>query len=474
MVSLSSKTVSFRSHAHRVRILYLYLDVMARYLLVLPKPFNPPRRHNKLMTAILKRFTTPSPPVEPHIHTDKYTESSEIIGSMSNLKELILARRRSFFYTGRLRGLESFFEAVMSHGSIRSVLCCLTLSISLECYGDGFTSVLVLPRLRELNITLSEDRFTYNRDSVAHLRNTVIPFINNHHDTLESLKLTLVECSSFGTPCLLGLCHFPRLRTFEFYHYPITAISLDHILDTSGLRHILEIHSSGLGALGLDVLFSGSLTDSRLASERYAREIFQVALPYLKSLKLGTGFFWDWQRTSAYLPRFGQSLTTLTLSESDIRFSYSDAKAVADAFSDQGHLQSLDMSVHFLSPDLIDLLAATLPGLHILELGFGSVCRSAIPTEANEGLLVSMYPGYIQSIVDRDLPGRKFCQAMQNRLYPEWKLQRFIGHKLPGPYMNREALANCKAALAVALPGLQMLEILQGKMNLCSVSTPPM
>ena len=133
----------------------------------------------------------------------------------------------------------------------------------------------------------------------------LVPFINNHHPTLQSLKLSFASFSPFTdiSSHLTGANHLPYLRNLEIFDVSSNS-------DDSGLRRILEIHSDTL--LGLCLDFGIEARTSR--AEWYARTIFHVALPHLESLKLGAGCFLDLGLTAAYVPvqRFGNSLTTLT------------------------------------------------------------------------------------------------------------------------------------------------------------------
>jgi hypothetical protein len=328
---------------------------------------------SRVLTMILKH-------IRPSEH-DKAGTLLQTIASMSNVRDFSLCTSRLWpQISPRLRDLEYLLRTVVTTGcaTFGSTLRSLTLDLSLEGYHYALTPTVVFPGLEALDITLSESSHT--GDGRTLLRDVLIPFINIHHGTLQSLKLDLSTFDKTDvSSCLLKICHLPHLQKLDYYHGLISS----HNINTLGLQHILETHSNGLRelSLGFDFPFPGISSTGW-----YAQECFRVALPHLQSLRLGSGCWWDLGLTAAWLQKFEESLTRLVLDR--WRFTFHEVETIVNVFRRRG-LHSLYLSVHHMTPELVDMLERTLPGLVFLQLRFAGVqAYESGPQRWNEGKLV--------------------------------------------------------------------------------------
>ncbi|KAF8236955.1 hypothetical protein L208DRAFT_1390023 [Tricholoma matsutake] len=397
---------------------------MAQYLSV---------KESNVLTTIIKLIRRYKD--SPHFEHDTWPVKAETliqtIGSMSNVREFSLCSSpMSPVIVPRLRDLKYFLRTAVNSGwaTFGSTLRSLTLNLSLEGYRCVLTPTLLFPNLEALSITLSE-LINLRDDSDSKLvHDLLVPFINIHHSSLQSLKLVLhIDVSS----CLLRIRHLPRLQTLDYY----CGLSSRNI-NNSGLQHILQTHSNELRELSLSFGFP---FPGKLSSGWYTQKCFSVALPHLQSITLGSGCWWDLGLTAAWLQNFNKSLTCLILDR--WRFSFQEVETIVNVFTGPG-LHSLYLSVHQMTPELVDMLERKLPWLIFLQLRFTAVCTS----ESSE---------FVSWNEDK-----LFCQVMRDRLYSNWKLRHFIAQFTGLPYKLRsDTLVECEAAIGIALPGLQTLRV---------------
>jgi hypothetical protein len=185
-----------RPHVHRIRTLNLCPDVAASYF-----PQFKPKRDPKLRNAILKllhKFCAKNPASAlvhtvppPAVQAIRFAESaSDLVSGMVNVEELKIETDRPVASTcsiccggSDLKDLEYISQTVITTGwaTFGSTLRRLKLNLPHYCYSiSAMPSTLVFPRLEELDITLSALEFLHDR---------VIPFINDHHSTLQTLKI---------------------------------------------------------------------------------------------------------------------------------------------------------------------------------------------------------------------------------------------------------------------------------------------
>ena len=375
-----------RPHVHRIRTLSLRPDVAAYYL---PRvPFGP-KREPKLRNAILKflrRFrakdSSPAPPVPtvppptpPSRRAVRYTElASDLVARMSNVEELnveglwglsdgpaglrsICCGRRNFI------DLEYTMQTMIATGwsTFGSTLRRLKLHLPHYCFFISSMPTLVFPCLEELDITLDISIF---------LRDRVVPFINDHHSTLQSLKLSFEEISPDACSYLCQIRNIPNLTTFHFRYHVIDVINLD----TSGLHAFLSTHATNLRALRLD-LYTDEDCRGRLNPYDLVCTVNAcIALPRLESLELGGGCFTNLEKIGTYLWPYARSLTVLKFERRHLLFR--EVEVLLEALTRHDKLRSLSMYVLHLTPELLDLLAMKLPYLDHLYIIFKFVFPS--------------------------------------------------------------------------------------------------
>jgi hypothetical protein len=214
----------------------------------------------------------------------------------------------------------SFFQVTMSavRATFGSTLRSLALNLPPNSYRYALTPSPIFPRLKHLSIALMFTEFGPCNDISDLLRDLLVPFVNDHHPTIEHLNMSFTTYCHFDvSPYLRGIRHLPRLRKLGL---DFDSVNMDKT-SYSGLRYLLEIHSDELRELFLNFPLrypsdGGTVTPSG----RYQQAIGQVALPHLESLNLGTGCAFILGQRAAYLQQFHRSLTTLILDHKD--FSY--------------------------------------------------------------------------------------------------------------------------------------------------------
>jgi hypothetical protein len=233
---------------------------------------------------------------------------------------------------------------------------------------------LTFPTLEVLDVKLP----------VTGVHGRLVSFINNHHPTLQSLKLFIVSTPqpTGSDPCLslLGIRRLQHLKKVHFW-YDVPARS--PLPATSGLHHVLATHSNGIRELRLDLHFPKD--HCRQSSTKLKAEpLFHVALPHLESLELGSSCFSDCKQISVYLSQFTRSLMVFNLERT--KLPYNDVVMLMNAFPEQNQLRYLTISVEHLTPELLDFLAMKLHDLEHLHLMFQSICVASV-NFANEELV---------------------------------------------------------------------------------------
>jgi hypothetical protein len=218
----------------------------------------------------------------------------------------------------------------------------LTLHLSVDQYYHVLTPTLVFPALQKLEIVPTEQCRDHSVNEL--FSDLLVPFLTNHHSTLEYLSLQLIQCGHLEVSNIARMSCLPRLRTLVFHQ----SFEYGEEVDTSWLHHILRIHSNGLREIILS-FHSPSLR----ASKWYAQPVFHLPMPHVESLELGAGCFLDMGLTTAYIQQF-KGLTTLSL-EKVLHLCYDQATILLKAISACDMLRTLSLSVFRLTPQLLDL-----------------------------------------------------------------------------------------------------------------------
>ena len=273
---------------------------------------------------------------------------------------------------------QAFLCPVLGH--IGSQLVKLSITVPPEMLSS--LAPVSLPRLEDLEVgvcTLEMPR----RDIEVILDSFTI-FINNLYPTLQSLSLSSRVPSHF-----LDLTRFfTYLGTFPHLHFFRLSMPFDgaHLSSRSSLVAFLNKHHRTLQHLQLSTSRC-SPTDTPLdpSCKYWISNILSfLANPFprlcglhlaLRPLKA------DLTPVTTFLMQYAPTLSSLTLTDRQLTFDEVAmiAEALADSTGEVLGLQQLRLQVLYFSPALLDLLAAKLPRLVLLELCFGEVVAS-LPT----------------------------------------------------------------------------------------------
>ena len=311
------------------------------------------------------------------------------------------------------------------------------------------------PSLERLRIAFTFREFDRSIEALSSLLcDVLVPFINDHHPTIEDLNMTFTTYRRCDvTPHLRRIRHLPRLRKLSLNFDLINVNKTGN----SGLRHTLRTHSDELRQLCLNFPLPHPRTSADISiSQWILQDIGDVPLPQLELLDLWTGCG-NGLQPAAFLSQFRRSLTTLLLNH--IELSYYDVETIVNVLAGYERLRALHISVIRLEPVLFDLFFTKLTTLDFLHVRFRRLYTPNIqlPPDTTEVKKVSLL--YLKSMHLRILGDWKFCQEMRGRLYRDYNL-RHLDLRLASPTISVCELCFCKAAIRSALPDLKMLSVL--------------
>jgi hypothetical protein len=234
---------------------------------------------------------------------------------------------------------------------------------------DGLTS------LEDLDICLVYSRFPFY-DSQELIEDLLLPFLSSLKGTLRSLSVS-VSISLDMTPFFNGLGHFPLLQKLII----IVSITSTTLTDPSTLTRVLDIHKETLQHFTIRRNHGSNLhTPSDPAYGTWVtKELSTLVLPVLETLEISLWPSMPW-RSPLTLPIIPQAHRLASLSLLDGVLYNSQVEAILSSLSRSTEggscMKSLQLSVRYLHPQLMDLLAAKLPQLKGLDLTFGTLVSS--------------------------------------------------------------------------------------------------
>lgn len=277
----------------------------------------------------------------------------------------------------------------------------LILDVSLETSEYVVSASVVFPRLEALQATITD---AYPLPTAPVVRELLATFINNHQSTLSSLDLRIfsdrrLDVSRF----LLNLRYLPHLTTLMLTHEFVDMQTSNDF----GLEHILKLHAQQLRTFSLTLV--PNLTRIYITpttDEWYGQNFLKIPLTRLEVLDIGLNMFRDLHRTAIYLNRLQNPLTSLTLRRRDPKLLQYEVEVLINALAMPYYLTDLVLTVKFLTPPLLALLAAKLPALEKLSLEYDH-CR--VDPDDSTSKLVTM---------------SEFGAALKSYDYTGWKLRR--------------------------------------------------
>lgn len=284
---------------------------------------------------------------------------------MTNLTSLVVGCYPSDDWQYFNRAI-TFVDAALSHSSH---LQALTLDVPLECMERVFFNTHYFPVLEDLKVSI---RIESSNESVhINAMSEIVSFINRQSSTLIRLSIDIPTISVEPSPLFYGLNKLLKL-TMVSIGQPVERLqpgqigSIDVFLD----KHAACLHELRVHFYGPTYTFERPTPESFFSSP-----IFQLDLNLLCHLHLGLAYWGKECQASLaknlgqYLSRYCCTLTELVITDYDLSLPIVQSLVSALGGSNM-ILHRLVMRVHYLSCDLLDLLAHGLPKLYELDLNF--------------------------------------------------------------------------------------------------------
>jgi len=243
----------------------------------------------------------------------------------------------------------------------------LSLHLPVECLDKVLETTPHLPLLEELHLSIwsISSHPLFCQATLI----TVATFINRHSPSLIHLTIDIPTPNLDPSPLFLGIGQLPKILGIA------TELSIQRLDPQGGgpVGKFLTKQSVSLQELRFQ-FYEPTLGERPTPSSFFSSSIFQVDFPALSSLELGLCY---WDRTSEqslassiaqYLFKFRHTLTRLTIQGCII--SLPIIEAFVSALGEGAVLQELEMHVHYLSSDLLDILSRNLLRLRILDLTY--------------------------------------------------------------------------------------------------------
>ncbi|TFK69100.1 hypothetical protein BDN72DRAFT_878648 [Pluteus cervinus] len=306
---------------------------------------------------------------------------------------------------------------------LQSRLRKLSLEISLENIETLLGPAFAIPNLEELEVVVRIDEIRSPANQERIMFNHLGPAISCLHPTLHTLSIQAWEPLDIS-PLFASIQSIPSLRTLAI-SIPTT---LPHLGNPKGLRNFLNRHSSSLQELTLRASQYGGvgMTPDGVSMDHWIREaISDAELPHLHVLDISSGLF-PLATSIQCLTRFSRTISSLALTG---RYHSLDDVALAlntmDGRPEHKRLHTLRLGPVSLTPQLMDLLAEKLPYIQRLEL----LVREVLPEDGAPALYWyddSSDCGGSSSQGQVDYQIEEFCTAMDDRIYPQWRLKSIL------------------------------------------------
>jgi hypothetical protein len=292
---------------------------------------------------------------------------------------------------------------------------------------------------------------------IEHLHHSIGSFLHRHSFTITSLSFigALLQHAPIDiSPILTKLGRFIRLRQLglaigvskhiyiQVSMPPAVALFLDDHADTLeslSIRFIAAYRSY----VATQHEIGDTLQDILRFRHGHSVTVLQIHLPaYTNVLLLNCAIL-------NIAPRFSKTLTAFVVSGyCKTRFNYGEVVTLISPFSHQfadTGLKLLELPVDVLSPQLVDFLAFSLPGLKKLTLSCRSIHTHRYSSHSNPEICCGGRPGVTE--------WESFKCRMKDRVYDNWALRHIV---VLSPYPCAEFAAR---AIAECIPDRQHMLI---------------
>ncbi|KAJ7509888.1 hypothetical protein B0H11DRAFT_1961405 [Mycena galericulata] len=322
-------------------------------------------------------------------------------------------------------------------------LCALNLKVPLHHmqYLPGLATHLV--NLQDLALTLHTA--AHAPSDISQGLDGLVVFVNSSIiRNLRSLSINTTPTSTYLDlgPFFKNLGHGQRLTSFTL------CIPFDggHLVDRTSLRRFLIHHRLTLESVTLGTVRAAARPAPGTSEAKYwIRDTLKDHPPFpaLSQLSLGLRpLRTDVGPLVRCLSKLRSQLRVLKLSERPLE--YAELARVLDVLDTAPLLRVLSLRIRWLSPEIMDLLAANLPCLNSLDLHFTEVVHQ---DSAND---VSSFVSEESSGLSREGELTLFCQTLQGKRYSEWKLTRLAIPESPrGRWLDA-----MERAFVACIPGL--------------------
>jgi hypothetical protein len=292
-------------------------------------------------------------------------------------------------------------------------------------------------------------------------------FLHRHSFTITSLSFIgalLQEAPIDIAPILTKLGHFVRLRqlglTMGIFSSRYIQVSMPQ-----AVAHFLDDHVDTLESLSIRFITTcrsyvatqhevdDTLQDMLRFRNGHSVTVLQMHLPAYKNIPL---------LNCAVLniaPRFSKTLTAFVVSGyCETRFIYDEVVTLVNPFSHQSAdtgLKLLELPIDVLSPQLVDFLAFSLPGLKKLTLSCRRIHTRKYCSHFKHGKCCGDPPDVTESVLDDHNERESFNCRMEDRVYDNWALRHIVVRPLY-PLSRAEFAAR---AIAECIPDRQHMLI---------------
>ncbi|KAJ6519074.1 hypothetical protein C8R45DRAFT_950163 [Mycena sanguinolenta] len=344
---------------------------------------------------------------------------------------------------------EFFSTLLLVIPTIGRRLCTLVLKVPLSQMPSLPSLAVHLPNLDNLSLTIH----TGSKIPlyISQKMEGLVVFVNTLLRRLRGLSLYTTPTSTYLD---LGplFCHLGRGRRLTSF---TLCIPFDggHLADVTSLREFLFKHHTTLESLNLSATRAAARSNPGAAMSKFwIREALKdhPSCPSLSHLSLSLR---PLRADLAPLLRclFGVRTQLRMLKLSDRPLEYAELARIFGVLNSPPQLRVLSLRIRWLSPEIVDLIAASLPELTVLDLTFLEVVHQEPPSSdtcsvRSEDSIALSRAGELML----------FCQLMKGRKYPNWNLTHLA---VPESPYSSLWLSDLERTFVACIPALSFSEL---------------